>query len=367
MTSSPKLKTFLVREEKKRLKLGDVKEETQPFIPIKQRLLNDEEARVVISLVTNKKIGVDISEEELNLFMNQYFANPTSFFKEVEISILPVQRREFAWHSTASQRLRLKLRKKAKEVVETISSASQVLLDGFKVLADDTFRPVLKQDEFDDMEIYVERKPKKRNGERSGISAFNYRVHYNDSVYRVAGFVEVKNEKRKEEHKVADMLADELIELIIKNIPSYNEKVLGDALNEFVSRWNIRIRQEFNSVAGFALLVVSDGAVLYSAGNVEVGYVEGRAFKSLFKSETPMIGEMVQAVKSRGRIIYIDNPVRVQVKTIPLLPLYVLLSKGLVSRLKDNTKVNPKNIAKSLVKKARKLAPFRDDICCIVG
>jgi hypothetical protein len=262
---------------------------------------------VLTSLISRRQPTKDIGQKDIDMAATLQRSSPQNVESILKRRILPIELRGYEWDSTHSKRLRRSLNGDIRPYMDVLSVCTEPMsLDMVRIRASDTMAFQEKSDGFKDIYMYVEKKPKKRKTESAGISSAFMRMYKEGRKYSVGVMVKAVSENRKMEGDAADRITDELISQLTSRIGAEDGEITG-ALHGFMKEYNVKAREAYNSTVGFSV-VLGDSSGMHILATKDMSFYrinEGR-IESVFRPSAKNIGEDVQVVKGRGRMMYLD-------------------------------------------------------------
>jgi|GEM_PF-7092613 len=262
---------------------------------------------ILTSLLSRRMPTVDIAKKDIDVAAMLQRTSPQNVECILKRRILPVELKGYEWDSTHSKRLRRSLNSNVRPYMDVLSVCTEPMsLDMLRIRASETMEFKEKSDHFKDIYMYVEKKPKKRKGESSGISSAFMRMYKEGKKYSVGVMVKAVSENRRMEGDAADQITDELISQLTSRIGA-NEGELTGALRSFMREYNVKARETLNATVGFGV-VVGDSAGMHVIATKDMSFykIEDGRIASVFRPSAKNIGEDVQIVKGKGRMMYLD-------------------------------------------------------------
>jgi hypothetical protein len=262
---------------------------------------------ILTSLLSRRIPTADIAKKDIDIAATLQRASPQNVECILKRRILPVELRGYEWDSTHSKRLRRSLNSNVRPYMDVLSVCTEPMsLDMLRIKASETMEFKEKSDHFKDIYMYVEKKPKKRKGESAGISSAFMRMYREGKKYSVGVMVKAVSENRRMEGDAADKITDELISQLTSRIGAEGGEITG-ALRSFMREYNVKARETLNATVGFGV-VVGDSSGMHVIATKDMSFykIEGGRIASVFRPSAKNIGEDVQIVKGKGRMMYLD-------------------------------------------------------------
>jgi hypothetical protein len=263
---------------------------------------------ILTSLISKRTPCLDVTEKDMRLAYIMQKSSPQSVENVLKRRIMPLQMYGFEWDSTHSKRLRRSLNSNIRPYMDSLSLYSDnSTMDVVRIKAIETLNFVEKADDFKDVYMYVEKKPKKRKEETAGISSAFMRFYKNSEKYSLGVFVKAVSENRKMEGNAADYIAEEFLGQLMSRIGTEKSEI-SKAIHNFMKEYNIKARESFNSTVGIGV-ALGDRNGMHMIGTRDIAFykMENERLVSVFRPNAKNIGEDVQVVKGKGRLMYIDT------------------------------------------------------------
>jgi hypothetical protein len=263
---------------------------------------------MLTSLISRRSPALDVTEKDIRLAHIMQKSSPQSVENVLKRRIMPLQITGYEWDSTHSKRLRRNLNTNIRPYMDALSLYSdQSTMDLVRIRAVETLNFIEKADEFKDIYMYVEKKPKKRKEETAGISSAFMRFYKNNEKYSLGVFVKAVSDNRKMEGNAADYIAEEFMGQLMSRIGT-DKSEISKAVHNFMKEYNIKVRESFNSTIGIGV-ALGDRNGIHIIGTKDLAFYkmeEGRLV-NVFRPLAKNIGEDVQVIKGKGRLMYIDT------------------------------------------------------------
>jgi hypothetical protein len=314
MTSpTPRVVDILDAEETKleqvpkRLDLAEralIDERQEPGIT---RITNNSTYSLLTSLLSRRRPSPVVERKDVDLAAMLQRSSPQSVESILKRRIIPVELGGYEWDSTHSRRLRRSLNGNIRPYMDVLSVCTEpTSLDMVRIKASDTLGFQERSDSFKDIYMYVEKKPKKRKTESAGIASAFMRMYREGKKYSLGVMVKAVSENRRMEGGAADRISDELISQLTSRIGT-NSGEISSALRGFMNEYNVKARETFNSTIGFGVMIGSaEGMHVMATKDMSFYRIDGGRIESVFRPSAKNIGEDVQIVKGRGRMMYLD-------------------------------------------------------------
>jgi hypothetical protein len=271
------------------------------------RITNNSTYSLLTSLLSRRQPTPLVAQKDVDLAATLQRSSPQSVESILKRRIIPVELRGYEWDSTHSKRLRRSLNSNIRPYMDVLSVCTEpISLDMVRIKASDTLGFQEKSDSFKDMYMYVEKKPKKRKTESAGISSAFMRMYREGRRYSVGVMVKAVSENRRMEGDAADRITDELISQLTCRIGTNGGEMIG-ALRSFMTEYNVKARETFNSTVGFGVMIgSSEGMHVMATKDMSFYRIDGGRIESVFRPSAKNIGEDVQIVRGKGRMMYLD-------------------------------------------------------------
>jgi hypothetical protein len=282
--------------------------EGTPELSASTKITGNDHYCILTSLLSRRIPTLSVMEKDIQLATTLHKSSPQSVESILKRRILPIELKGHGWDSTHSKRLRRGLNADIRPYMDVLSLYSgPMAMDMLRIKASDTMSWSEKADQFRDVYMYVEKKPKKRKGDSAGITSAFMRMYRNGRKYSVGVMVKALSDNRKLEGNAADHVAEGIISQINSRVGA-DECEISNAIRGFMKEYNVKAREMFNSVIGFGVVVGDrDGMHIMATRDISFYKMENNRMESVFKSSSKNIGEDIQIVKGKGRMMYIDT------------------------------------------------------------
>jgi len=263
---------------------------------------------ILTLLISRRSPSLRVTEKDMRIAYSMQKSAPQSVENVLKRRIIPLQMAGYEWDSTHSKRLRRNLNMNIRPYMDALSLYDgNESIDMVRIKAADTLNFVEKADEFKDAYMYVEKKPKKRKEETAGISSAFMRFYKDSEKYSLGVFVKAVSENRKMEGNAADYVAEEFLGQLMSRIGAEKSEI-SRAVYNFMKEYNVRARESFNSTIGIGV-ALGDRNGIHMIGTKDIAFyrMDNGRLVNVFRPGAKNIGEDVQVVKGKGRLMYIDT------------------------------------------------------------